>query len=431
MLVLMQSKTTMTTRGAAVVCISLVPLLSTYHDPAHASPETDELRRELQQLRERIDELESRLKASVSSEVDAKEAVSESASATAAAEEPFDIGGALRFNYVWKDFDDTSESKRGDIGLDLFRINVDGRRNNILLSAEYRFYTFMNTIHHGWIGYDFGDAGQVQGGITQVPFGLLPYASHNFWFGLPYYIGIADDYDTGIKYIRDSGPWNLQLAAFKNAELGNATDLDRYSYDPVATGTARNEQTNTLNARLVYNLGQESDCMHELGGSGMWGQLYNRDTDKNGDYWVAAAHLDSRCGRWNLQLEGGRYEYDPRNPAGVNNDSITFGGFGGTHEVAARGNFGVVNVAYNLPVRWPGIDLLTCYNDFSVLDKRPDGFDNSYINTTGCAVGVGPTFTYFDIIRAKNAIFLGDGSLAGGGDNSWETRFNINLGYYW
>jgi hypothetical protein len=415
-----------TTGRTACLC-----LLFACCTPLSASPETDALREELQDLKSRIGVLEARLaEAEAAATTDAKEAASEPA-AQAAADKDIDIGGALRFNYVWKDFDSGNETRRGDIGLDLFRLDVDGRHDNLLLSAEYRFYTFMHTIHHGWLGYDFGTAGQVQAGITRVPFGLLPYAAHNFWFGIPYYIGLADDYDAGIKYLRDSGPWNLQLAAFKNAELGNAADLDRYSYDPVTTGTARNEQTNTLNARLVYTLGRDSDCAHELGGSGLWGQLYNPDTDDSGDYWAAAAHLDSRCGRWNFQLEGGRYAYHPRNPSGISDDSITFGAFGGTHEVAARGTFGVLNLAYNLPVHWPGVDLLTCYNDFSVLDKDRAGFATSYLNTTGCAIGVGPTFTYIDIIRGKNALFLGNGSLAGGGSDDWDTRFNINLGYYW
>jgi hypothetical protein len=223
----------------------------------------------------------------------------------------------------------------------------------------------------------------------------------------------------------------MQLAFFKNAELGDAANLDRYSYDPVTTDTARNEETNTVNARVAYTFGRDSDCSNEVGVSGQWGRLYNPDTEDSGHQWAAAGHLDSRCGRWNVQLEGGRYAYSPRNPNGISADSITLGAFGGTYDVAAKGNFAVVNVAYKVPVAWQGVDLLTCYNDFSVLDKDKGSFAGSYINTTGCAVGVGPTFTYIDVIRGKNAVFFDNGSLAGNGNNDWNTRFNINLGYYW
>jgi len=406
-------------------------VLCFFANSAFADAETEALREELQLLKQRLEQLEARLAAAENRDIEIKEAVNETAVADSSGIQAFDIGGALRFNYSWKDFDDSTQSKRGDIGLDIFRLNVDGQYENILLSAEYRFYSFMDTIHHGWIGYDFGEHGQVQAGITQVPFGLLPFASHSFWFGTTYYIGLEDDYDMGIKYINDSGPWNLQLAAFKNAELGNADDLERYSYDPVTTGAARNEETNTFNGRLAYTFGKDSECSNELGLSGQWGELFNRDTDDSGDHWAAAAHLDSRCGRWNLQLELGRYEYNPRNPAGVSNDSITFGAFAFAHEVAAEGYFGVANIAYNVPVNWPRVDVVTCYNDFSILHKDERRFNDSLLNTTGCLIGIGPTFTYIDLIRGRNALFLGDGSLAGGGNDEWETRININLGYYW
>jgi len=396
-----------------------------------ADAETEALREELQLLKQRLQQLEARLAAAENTDIEQKQAVTEIAATEPVTDNAFELGGALRFNYSWKDFDDPAQSKRGDIGLDIFRLNIDGQYENFLLSAEYRFYSFMDTIHHGWIGYAFDQYGQVQAGVTQVPFGLLPYASHSFWFGTTYYIGLEDDYDMGVKYINDIGAWNLQLALFKNAELGNAADLERYSYDPVTTGAARNEQANTFTGRLAYTFGKGGECSNELGLSGQWGELFNRDTDDSGDFWAAAAHLDSRCGRWNFQAELGRYQFNPRNPAGISNDSITFGAFAFAHEVAAEGYFGVANVAYNVPVRWSGVDVVTCYNDFSVLHKDNDRFNDSLLNTTGCAIGVGPIFTYIDLIRGRNALFLGNGSLAGGGNREWETRININLGYYW
>lgn len=346
-------------------------------------------------------------------------------------EDPITLGGALRFNAFWTDFNDSVETKRGDSGLDLFRINVDGEYDNILLSAEYRWYPFMQAIHHGWMGYDFDDAGQVQVGVSQVPFGILPYASHNYWFGVPYYLGLSDDYDLGGKYVRESGPWDLALAFYKNAELGNASDLGRYSYDVVRTGDQQNEETNQFNARLAYTLGRGTGCYHEIGGSAQWGELFNAATGDRGDHWAAAAHLDSRCGRWNLQLQLARYGFDPKNPPGLDNTTVRLGAFEAGHDIAAHGTLGVVNVAYNFPAPWESIDQLTCYNDFSVLRKDAGGFRDSKLNTTGCAIGFGPVFTYIDLINANNMVFFGDGSLAGGGDDEWHTRINLNLGYYW
>ncbi|MFP4674098.1 MAG: hypothetical protein ACLFO5_05860 [Opitutales bacterium] len=39
----------------------------------------------------------------------------------------------------------------------------------------------METVHHGWIGYFPDDRNEVRAGVSKVPFGLLPFAAHNFW----------------------------------------------------------------------------------------------------------------------------------------------------------------------------------------------------------------------------------------------------------
>jgi len=436
--------------SCALLAVGLILIRPVYAADTSQQPDIQSLRTQIQQLRERVRALEGRLREVNALQERIRKLESELAqqrakqggdqiAAKEAASEPeakgkpqgVKFGGALRFNYSWKDFSEGAKTRRGDAGLDIFRINADGKIDDILVSAEYRFYPYMSAIHHGWIGYDFGGGNQIQGGITKVPFGLLPYASHNYWFGIPFYIGLADNYDTGLKYVHDRGPWNAQLAFFKNGELGDAANLERYSYDPVAVGAARNEKTNTLSARLAYTFGKGTQCHHELGASGQWGELYNRDTNDTGHDWAAAGHLDSRCGRWNFQLELGRYEYHPRNPAGVPDDTVTLGAYLGSFPIAARAKFAVANVAYVVPVNWPHVKQITCYNDFSMLDKDQAGASKSYLNTTGCGVGIGPTFTYIDIIRGRNMIYFGNGSLAGGGSNDWNTRVNINIGYYW
>ncbi|MEX2489180.1 MAG: hypothetical protein WD356_06570 [Pseudomonadales bacterium] len=438
------------TSGLHAKCLSACGLLTVIGFISPVAAHDSGLEEELQSLRERVAALEQALERQSSSSIPKpmpglqEQVVSTQKwqSDEVATREPepeqsrpeqsaFDLGGALRFTYYDSDFDDNVEDTRGRAGLDIIRLNAAGEFNQFELAAEYRFYPFMNTIHHGWLKYRFDEQREIEGGITQVPFGLLPYAAHNFWFGIPYYLGFADDYDLGIKYRHDAGPWSTQLGFFKNEELGDSTNLDRYSFDPVSVGDARNEETNTVNLRTVYTHNTGPLCTHEAGVSGQYGELYNRDTRKDGSHWAIAGHLDTRCGRWNLQLEYGRYNFEPENPAGVDDNVIRLGAFATSYDIAAEGQFAVANIAYNIPVNWPGVDLLTCYNDFSVLDKRASQFDNSWLNTTGCLLSTGFIFTYIDVIRGKNAPFIGNGSLAGGGTDEWDTRFNINLGIYW
>jgi len=342
-----------------------------------------------------------------------------------------DLGGALRYNLVHRDFVDASDGKRGESGFDIFRLNVDGEINDIIVSAEYRHYSFMQTLRYGWLGYEFADDSQVQVGISQVPFGLLPYASHNAWFGVPFYTGLADHYDMGVKYVREDGPWSSQVAFYKNEPLNDATDPGRFSVDVLRDGEQQNEEANQFHARLAYTLGAGTGCETEVGSSAKVSELYNNVTDRRGEHWAGTVHLDSRCGRWNLQLQGVRYEYSPANPVGVSSDVMRVGAFAGTYDIASEADILVANVAYNFesPARF--IDQLTCYNDYSRLYKGIDASVDSQINTLGCAIGTGPLFTYVDYILARNMAFFGSGSMGAGGEDKWRGRFNVNIGYYW
>jgi hypothetical protein len=347
-------------------------------------------------------------------------------------EEGVKIGGALRFTYALKDFSDSSKTKFGDIGFDIFRLNVDGTYKKVSISAEFRFYSYQDVIHHGWVGYNFGDHWQGQLGVTKVPFGLLPYASHNWWFGIPYYVGLEDDYDMGAKAVWDRDDWNLQLAFFKNAEWGDATNLKRYSFDVVSDNQS-NEETNQFNVRLARVFHHGSAGSTEIGLSGAVGQLYNSATDDTGEHWAAAVHLNGTYGPFNVMVEAISYNYDPENPAGVSDNTIEMGAFAGASPVASEANIYVAGVSDDVPVSWGPISKLTFYDDYSLMEKNED-YPESQINTLGCLITAGPLYIYVDLILGKNALYLDGGTdpfgPATGSDDDWHTRFNINVGYY-
>ena len=432
--------------GMAVLALLLVA-------PFPAEAEADEIARlqqQLEALQQRLEILERRLAAQDSRPVRTPELTEtpfetellgeavtgaerlEEARATAVPEpSPIRIGGALRFNHFFREDVRDSRTRRGDSGFDLFRLNVDGEIRDIILSAEYRFTPDMDVIRSGWLGYRFADDSVVKVGIHRAPFGLLPFASHNYWDGVPFYAGFSDNHDLGIAYERSDGAWETQLAFYKNEELGSAGTLARYAPDVVRQGDQQNEEINRFNARVAYTLGQDTGCEHEFGLSGQRADLLNATTNGRGSHWAAAGHLDSRCGRWNLQLQGARYVYDPDNPPGVSNDSVRLGAFGTSFDLAAKGKLAVVNLAYNFELSDSWFDQVVCYNNYSRLIKDVGGGRDSELNTVGCSVGAGPLYAYLDLIFARNMLFFGEGSLAGGDDDRWRSRFNINLGYYW
>lgn len=397
-------------RGIEAVSGGLLAFILTISIAAAPSlAASDDSKSETMSLQEQIDEIRAKME-----------------------ESGVDIGGAVRFTYAYRDFSDTSEARGGDLEFDIFRLNVDGEISDVLISAEYRWYSYMNVIHHGWVGYNFTDTLQAQAGVTQVPFGLLPYASHNWWFGIPYYVGLEDDYDMGIKTIWDLAPWNLQLAFFKNGDWGDSSKLERYSYD-IVSNEQSNEETNQFNARLTYTLDHGDLGNTEFGLSGQWGQLYNSETDDHGNHWAGAAHINGTYGPVNLMLEVISYDHDPENPEGVGDETIEMGAFGVSSLVASSAEIYVANISYGVPVDWGPISKLTFYNDYSFMSKDED-LNDSHINTTGCLITAGPLYTYVDLILGKNAQFLNGGTNPFGpaddSDDDWNTRFNINVGFY-
>jgi hypothetical protein len=57
-------------------------------------------------------------------------------------------------------------------------------------------------LKQGWLGYNLNEKDQIHLGLTQVPFGIQQYNSHN-WFSMAYYVGLEDDHDMGFKYTQE------------------------------------------------------------------------------------------------------------------------------------------------------------------------------------------------------------------------------------
>lgn len=357
------------------------------------------------------------------------------------AEDDIRFGGAFWVNFAFQNFDSNDRAKQGEFTFDLFRLSAEGSRGNVVFSAQYRFYGYMNTVHHAWVGYNFTPNWQTRVGITKVPFGILPSASHSYWFGIPYYLGLEDDYDAGARVIYADSQWNLQFAYFANAEWGDATNLGRYSFDVVSVDTdsdgqldRANEETNQFNLRLTREFKPTANFSIEVGGSVEWGELYNSITGDTGSHWAVAAHVNQFWGPWNFQFEGIHYEFNPRNPAGISDDLIAMGALEAARLVAAQGNILVFNVSRKFHLDWGPIETVTCYNDYSRLIKDDSRFEASQINTLGCRIPTKGAYTFIDIIAGKNTTFLNDSlarsGLGAGASDNWELRVNVNFEYY-
>ena len=173
----------------------------------------------------------------------------------------FKLGGALRFNYNFSDWNSGHRDRGGDLGYDVFMLRPTASYKGFLLDADCRFYStafggFM--LKYGWIGYRFSEKNHLEIGLTKVPFGLQPGSGNNFFLQISYYVGLEDDADMGVKFVHSDEHWKYALAFFKNADellfgANSETSDDRYGYDVAG----RNKEINQLNAQLIYKYGNQ------------------------------------------------------------------------------------------------------------------------------------------------------------------------------
>lgn len=378
------------------------------------------------------------------------------------------IGGALRLNTIYTHFEGQTfplgTELRNDWTWDTWRINVDSYSDGLQLSFEYRFYPTFNThfLKYGWIGYRFNPSTNLQFGITQVPFGLLTYASHSWWFTTPYYVGLEDDHQIGFNFTKEYEGWRFNLAYFLLSEPRGTNELSfgvpasaRYSYDVVPVPGNTNIERRQLNLRAAKLLKSG-----EIGLSLQTHEVYNQQTTHTGRQFAGAVHYENNWGRWNLKTQALYYNFkDVRDDADTPLSFVQMGAYGfGTYDVAAEAAMYTVGVSYDIPVSWGPVRNIQVYTDYTYMEKfgeielngTTQRFAPTHMLVPGALVSAGKIFCYFDIAQGRNQpwisdIFGGNALGTGRGVNyqepisstnpisdkaAWNTRLNINLGYY-
>ncbi len=394
-------------------------------------------------------------------------------------EEGFTFGGAMRYNLVSQNYESDPTATDTYFTWDTWRLNVDGSMAGVDLSFEYRFYPTFGShfIHHGFLGYALSDNLYMELGVPQVPFGITTYASHSWWFQGPYYVGLEDDYDMGINFdYTPSDKLKLSFSYFRQAEpegpiyggdvtFGNA-GAGRYSYDITATPfTAPStgnqvsiRELNQFNVRAAYNLNED----WEIGVSGQFGGIYNSALEESEMSSVFAGHVVGNFGGgFNLKAEYINYNYNAKDNQGEDIEMVQMGAYGFNYMVAKEASLYVAGLAYSIPVEIGPISNIQPYLDFTLIDKANEDFTDSYHLVPGFLMTAGSIYTYVDLAMGKNQPWLTENFGVGLGTGrtysndpaddgkfyytddatkagepvpidevDWNTRFNINIGYY-
>lgn len=357
------------------------------------------------------------------------------------------VGGALRFNYNYSDWNKQSQKNWGQFGYDVFRINARASYYKLSLDAEYRFYTPNSggpMLKHGWIAYQFNPEHQLQLGLNTVPFGILPYNSNNWFFNINYYLGLEDDADMGLKYSYRHKNWDFDAAFYKNSDIVNFFSEDgisasRYGYDIAG----RNKEINQGNLRVAYRY--DGFTKHELGASGQIGGVYNIDSQQTALRTAFAFHYVFSIGNLNLKAQYTNFDIAHKNAETIQTSGITLpnpdanadwvemAAYGSNYNVARQAQTYTVGVSFKIPLGYEFLDAITVYNDWGMLHKHNQAYLDSYQNVTGVMFTAGPIYAYLDYAMGKNHAWLGGdwtNSFAAGGDDRWHARTNLNIGYY-
>jgi hypothetical protein len=375
------------------------------------------------------------------------------------------INGSLRFNALFRaygvdtQFENYADRSLGNGGFtfDTFRIGANGSYGGLVFDFEYAFYPGSfggNYIHHGWVGYEFSDARQIQVGVSQVPFGIQPYASSSWFFNYSYYVGLEDDYDAGIKAMYQANGWDIQGAYYMNAEqtsfFGTA-NASRYSYDTVPTTSADYISTrgiseqNQFNIKVAYKLDHGDLGFTKVGVSGQRGQLISQgDSDFQTDVtgtgetdWHAAyaGHLQGRYGGFEAKLQFAQQELNPPVADGEDDGFVIMGAYGSPNQVASKVDVYSSSLAYHIPVNAGLVSEVKPYYDFSQVTKEVDSWNDNVMHDIGILTSAGPLFIYTDLIISKGHPFnqpfdTSFNRVLRDPENEWRTAFNINIGLY-
>ncbi len=166
--------------------LALAIALGTTSSLSQAS-EIDDLQKQLQLLKQQMQQLQSKLdaaeeksqqQAEKQAQIDVQVAKQQKQleQQTAAVEAPkkesgIKVGGAVRTNFSHTSYDDGNKNRGGDFDFDIFRLNFAGDVGDVQLNAEIRFFDYMTAVKYAYAAYDFAEDWQVQAGITKVPFG--------------------------------------------------------------------------------------------------------------------------------------------------------------------------------------------------------------------------------------------------------------------
>lgn len=191
------------------------------------------------------------------------------------------------------------------------------------------------------------------------------------------------------------------------------------------TSTGGYDEQHQANLRLIYSFEYE-EIETELGASAQFGLLKGNGVP-DGNHYAASLHMVNRYENWRLATQITRYGYALGGP-----NLVPMGAYDYAADVAAEAWVAAGSLSYQIDtpaITW--LDYIIPYIEYSSIIKDEAAFNNSDMFIVGAAWASGGWYIYTDLAVSNGNYFVGDqGDFGANPNNEWQTRFNINFGYY-
>ena len=344
------------------------------------------------------------------------------------------FGFTTLLNYNYKNWVVGDNKTAGNFNFDSFRIWAQTDVNKRFYGAfQFRFYQGWNTPTYAYVGMNINENNALELGQTWVPFGY-GYQPFDDWGNITYYVGLQDDYDYGITWKGTFNSFIVHAGFFKNQQLSSSSP-DRYDTD-IFSGevgddylfsvTKRNEEVNQLNLRTEF--APEGDNWNmKIGLSGMYGQIYNYTTDKDGDRLAAAAHYGLDLNSFHFNAQYTWYKYSQVLPDSATQDMkdfINVSSWAFAYEIPVESSIFTTSLAYDFIG-----EKLSAYGTYSYMWG---GTSQAVSQLT--TIGVRTLWDSFDVFAevhygVNDPQLSGNASGYGRDAHSYDLRVDIRLYY--
>ncbi len=127
----------------------------------------------------------------------------------------FKVGGVLRFNQRYEQWDESKNRGIGKFDFDIFRLDFTGKYGDFYLNASPIIQDQeMTSIEKAYVGYKIDEHQSVEAGLVYKPFAIYPYPQNGWTYHLPFFLGYGNNIAPGVNWNFVNPDWDIKLGYY-------------------------------------------------------------------------------------------------------------------------------------------------------------------------------------------------------------------------